>query len=295
MASERTVVVSDLHLGRGGREVVVPALAPLIAETDELVVNGDLAEMHHPRLRDDAARAVDALRTLAHRSGTRLTLLAGNHDPLISPRRALSLDGGRLLITHGDAVHPSLAPWSPAADLLQDAFLRQLETYPPQERGRLDAVLAASRDAASREWEVSATRRTHGPLSLLCRPAALARIALFWREYPGLVAAFASRYAPAARTIVVGHSHWPGAWRVADRLILNTGSFGVPHRPFAVAIDPRGFSLQRVVRDRLGYRLGPVDPERCWPMHTPAAPAEHAASVREGSDRPSTAPIVRAA
>jgi UDP-2,3-diacylglucosamine pyrophosphatase LpxH len=292
MGAERTVVVSDLHLGRGGREVVVPALAPLMAETDELVVNGDVAEMHHPRLRDDAARAVDALRTLAHRSGTRLTLLAGNHDPLISPRRALALDAGRLLITHGDAVHPSLAPWSPAADLLQEAFLRQLETYAPQERGRLDAVLSASRDAASREWEISAARRTPGTLSLLCRPAAIVRIALFWREYPGLVAAFASRHAPDARTIVVGHSHWPGAWRVADRLILNTGSFGFPHRPHAVAIDPQGISLRRVVRDRLGYRLGPEDPARCWPTIEPAV---HAASVREGSERPSTAPMVRAA
>lgn len=288
--SERMLVLSDLHLGRGSAERMVPALAPLLDEADELVVNGDLAELHHPEHRHEAARGVDALRRLAERRGVRLTLIAGNHDPLVSPRRSLFLAGGEILVMHGDAVHPSLAPWSPAAALLQESFLRHLDAYPPQQRGTLECVLAASRDAAGREWETTASgRRPIGAWGLLRRPLSILRIAMFWREYPGLVAAFAARHAPAARTIVVGHSHLPGAWVAGGRLVLNTGSFGVPHRPFGVLVGSGSIELRRVRRERRRYRLEEADPQRRWPA------AAHAASVREGSERPSAAAIAAAA
>jgi predicted phosphodiesterase len=291
---ERLLVLSDLHLARDAAARMVPALEPLLDEAGELVVNGDLAELHHPRHRHEAARGVDALRRLADRRGIRLTLIAGNHDPLVSPRRSLFLAGGTILLMHKDAVHPSLAPWSPAADLLQESFLRHLDGYPPQQRGSLDCVLGASRDAAGCEWEALASeRRPRGAWSLLRRPLALLRIAMFWREYPGLVANFAARYAPAARIVVVGHSHLPGAWAVGDRLVLNTGAFGAPHRPCGVLIGPEGVELRRILRDRGRYRLAAPDAHRRWPVAADAA--AHAASVREGSERPSTAAIPAAA
>ncbi|MGA1635512.1 MAG: RsmE family RNA methyltransferase, partial [Gemmobacter sp.] len=86
----------------------------------------------------------------------------------------------------------------------------------------------------------AAARRPRGAWRRRRRPLALLRIAMFWREYPGLVANFAARYAPAARIVVVGHSHLPGAWAVGDRLVLNTGAFGAPHRPCGVLIGPEG-------------------------------------------------------
>ncbi len=285
----RILVISDLHLGRGGDDVP-KALTPVFAETDELIVNGDLAELHLPRHRDAALRGLEAMRARADATGVRLTLVAGNHDPGISPNRCLFLADGKVFLTHGDVVHPSLAPWSPAAAMLQEEYIRNLEAIPLPERGRLDSVLAASRDAAAREWnDPKALRRSGQPLRLLGRPLALMRIALFWREYPGLVADFALRHAPAAEFVLVGHSHRPGAWRLGNRTILNTGSFKVPHRPHVAIIEDRAISLRRIAfRDRF-YELAPPRSEWCWELPRVGASstgAQVAARTREGNPRP---------
>ena len=290
--SRRTLVISDLHLGRGGLDLP-RALEPVIAETDELVLNGDVAELHLPHHRDAAARGVESLRRRAERLGVGITFLAGNHDPLIGPRRHLELAGGAVFATHGDAVHPSLAPWSPSAASLQETYLRRLESFPPQERTRLESVLSASRDAASREWERTALARGSGrPWRLLARPLALLRISLFWREYPGLVADFALRHAPASRFVLVGHSHRPGAWRIGGRVVLNTGAFRVPHQPHAVRLDDGSIALVRLIREGRRYRLGAASPDRHWPL---PAPERIAARTFDGGTRPSTAPIAEEA
>lgn len=286
--SRRTLVISDLHLGRGGIDLP-RALEPVIAETDELVLNGDVAELHLPDHRDAAARGVESLRRRADRFGVRITILAGNHDPMISSRRHLRLSDGVVFATHGDAVHPSLAPWSPSAGALQQAYLERLEAFAPQERGRLESVLSASRDAASLEWERAAVARGSGrPWRLLAHPLSLLRISLFWREYPGLVADFALRHAPESRFVLVGHSHRPGAWRIGGRIILNTGAFRVPHQPHAVRLDADSIALVRLAREGRRYRLGVPAPDRHWPLPSPAPSAER---TFEGSGRPSTAPI----
>jgi len=286
--SRRTLVISDLHLGRGGIDLP-RALEPVIAETDQLVLNGDVAELHLAHHRDAAARGLESLRRRAERLGVGITFLAGNHDPLIGPRRHLHLAGGAVFATHGDAVHPSLAPWSPSAGALQRAYLERLEAFPPQERARLESVLSASRDAASREWERSAVARGSGrPWRLLAHPLALLRISLFWREYPGLVADFALRHAPESRFVLVGHSHRPGAWRIGERTILNTGAFRVPHQPHAVRLDGDSISLVRLIRGDRRYRLAAPPPDRQWPL---PSPPRNAARTFEGNARPSTAPI----
>jgi predicted phosphodiesterase len=290
--SRRTLVISDLHLGRGGIDLP-RALEPVIAEADELVLNGDVAELHLPDHRDDAARGVESLRRRAERLGIGITFLAGNHDPLIGPRRHLHLADGAIFATHGDAVHPSLAPWSPSASSLQEAYLSRLESFAPQERSRLESVLSASRDAASREWERNALSRGSGrPWRLLSRPLALLRISLFWREYPGLVADFALRHAPEAKFVLVGHSHRPGAWRIGERTILNTGAFRVPHQPHAVLLDDTSIALVRLVRSGRRYRLAAPSSERHWSLPTPERTA---ARAFEGSRRPSTSPIAEEA
>lgn len=291
--ARRTIVISDLHLGRGSLELP-GLLAPILAGADEIVVNGDVAELHLPPHRDAAARGLDTLRRRTEQAGTELVLIAGNHDPLVSPRRSLALGDGSVFVTHGDAVHPSVAPWSPAASSLQEAFIRHLEAIPPQQRGRLESVLAASREAASEEWaERHALRGSGKPWRLLGRPLALLRIALFWREYPALVADFGLKHAPDSPFLVVGHSHMPGAWRIGSRTVINTGAFAFPRRPHAVVVEGRSISLHPLAMRQGFYELG--EPREAWRWELQAPQRGEAASVREGSDRPSAAAMPRAA
>ena len=101
--SERIVIISDTHLGRpGGTARSAEALVPIWQNASELIINGDIAEIHHPAYRAAAAREVVQLQSLCEDHGTELTLISGNHDPYISDLRHLSLKNDRVFITHGD-------------------------------------------------------------------------------------------------------------------------------------------------------------------------------------------------
>ena len=128
------------------------------------------------------------------------------------------------------------------------------------------------------------------------RPLALLRIALFWREYPALVADFGLKHAPESPFLVVGHSHMPGAWRIGSRIVVNTGAFAFPRRPHAVVVEGRSISLQPLVMRKGFYELGEAREAWRWELQaSQRGEAIEAASVREGSDRPSAAAMPRAA
>ncbi|MFM5924886.1 MAG: UDP-2,3-diacylglucosamine diphosphatase [Novosphingobium sp.] len=116
----RTVWISDVHLGTRGcnAELLLDFLRAIECETLYLV--GDIVDGW--RLRkgwywpDSHNEVVRRILKMAHR-GTRLVLIAGNHDEMLRPYAGMSFggveialetihttaDGRRLLITHGDA------------------------------------------------------------------------------------------------------------------------------------------------------------------------------------------------
>ncbi|MFM5955327.1 MAG: UDP-2,3-diacylglucosamine diphosphatase [Novosphingobium sp.] len=116
----RTVWISDVHLGTRGcnAELLLDFLRAVECETLYLV--GDIVDGW--RLRkgwywpDSHNEVVRRILKMAHR-GTRVVLIAGNHDEMLRPYAGMSFggveialeaihvtaDGRRLLITHGDA------------------------------------------------------------------------------------------------------------------------------------------------------------------------------------------------
>lgn len=258
----RTLILSDLHLGRGADEgaarSAVAALAPLWADVDQLVLNGDSAEIHHPRMWGRAARAVLELIDRCDTDGVDLTILSGNHDPWLSDVRHLSLAGGSILVTHGDVMHPAVAPWSPAAGRMRRAFDQAVARLPQEIGDRLEGRLVAAQHASFAEWEDEAALRSEASRStvvnMLLRPWSFLQVLHYWSVFPRLAAAFAAEHAPDARVVVTGHTHRPGAWRVGGRLVLNTGSFVAPTRPRAVLVEERTVSLHRIVRGAAGWR-----------------------------------------
>lgn len=250
-----TLVLSDLHLGKGPcREAL---LQPLLEGVDRLVLNGDSAEMHLPGAVDAARRELESFGESCRRRGIELLLIEGNHDLGISPRRHALLRGGRVLITHGDAFDPCVAPWAPWAADARAAVARALAAFPSEERASLEACFAAARAAAECEWSDPERAKRHASaLSLCLRPRAIASVLAYWRRYPGLAANFAERFAPSAQVIICGHSHRPGAWRIRGRVVLNTGHFEFPAKPHAVRLEGDRVELLPLVRTRRGYSLG---------------------------------------
>ena len=116
----RTVWISDIHLGTKGCNAVLLLDFLRNIECETLYLVGDILDGW--RLRkgwywpDEHNEVVRRILKLAHR-GTRVVLIAGNHDEMLRPYAGFTFggvevaleaihttrDGRRLLVTHGDA------------------------------------------------------------------------------------------------------------------------------------------------------------------------------------------------
>lgn len=253
----RTIILSDLHLGRPGGAEEAARLLPLVDGCARLILNGDSAELHHARYRDKAELELGRLRDLCHARAVRLDLIAGNHDPFISEVRSLRLLDGAIYLTHGDALHPAIAPWSPHAAVMRAAFERTLAQGAATDAAPTeDALFAAAREAAIAEWQsLGDGAHVSTIANMALRPhRALAAVA-YWRSYPALVRDWAARFAPAAETVIVGHSHRPFVRTVGGVRLVNTGAYGFPGTPLAVAIESGEVLVHRVEERRGRYQL----------------------------------------
>ena len=255
----RIVILSDTHLGRPSCAALsAAALRPLWQGASHLIVNGDVAEVHHPRHWGDAARETMHLLDLCEDDAVALTLLSGNHDPFISEVRHLHLADAQVFVTHGDALHPAIAPWSPSAGRMRKAHEEALAAIEPESRNHLDSRLKASQRASHVEWtdlEEEANQSTvHG---MLLRPWSILQVLHYWWVFPKLVSAFVQEHAPQARFAILGHTHRPGIWTINDRVLINTGAFGFPGRPRAVCLDGSQLSVWPIHLHGRLYEFGP--------------------------------------
>ena len=257
--AQRTLMLSDTHLGRPKHAALsAEALRPLWGGCTRLIINGDVAEVHHPTHWTMAARQTLRLFDLCEEDGVQLTLLSGNHDPYIADQRHLHLAQGSVFVTHGDVMHPAIAPWSPRAGRMRERREQALSAIPLKDRHTLEARLTAAQHASHGDWEhlsAEAGRSTIG--AMLLRPWAMAQVLWYWREFPSVAAKFIREHAPQARFAVLGHTHRPGIWSFGELTIINTGSFGFPGRPRAVMIeDDQVLRVLDIVHNAGAYGFG---------------------------------------
>lgn len=265
---ERVLIISDTHLGRPhGAAVSVEALRPLWQGCARLIVNGDVAEVHHPTHWSAAARQTLQLFDLCERDGVELTILSGNHDPYITDRRHEHLADGKAFVTHGDVLHPAVAPWSPRAGRMRERHARAMESIPHEVRHRLEGLLEASQHASHGEWDEMTAEAARSSLhAMLLRPWALVQVIDYWRKIPRLAADFLKEHAPLARFGIFGHTHRDGVWTIDERVIINTGCFGFPGRPRAVVIDDDRTLEVRAIRLRRGAYAMDAAPLAAWTL-----------------------------
>ena len=264
-ALPRTVALSDLHLGRPDGAACANAFERIVSEADRVIVNGDIAELHHARFQADAERELDIFRDLCASRGVKLDLVAGNHDPFVSEHRALSIADGAVYITHGDAFHPAVAPWSPYSGSMRATFAAALASARADSGMREDeALFAAAREASIAEWRVMGAGAHVSTLAnMAVRPHRALTVIGYWLRYPALAANWAQRFAPRAGTVLVGHSHRAFARTVQGLMVVNTGSYGFPGTPHAVVLEGSNASFHRITLDGARYALSP-EPSRRW-------------------------------
>jgi UDP-2,3-diacylglucosamine pyrophosphatase LpxH len=251
LVSPPVLILSDLHLAHPATYFTDPsALSPLLDGMKTVVFNGDACELLSFKHRIEARRKLEAVADLCLSRGVRPLFLSGNHDPTVSSSHHLELFGGKVLVTHGDVLHPWLAPWARDAVHLK------------RERRRLLA-----RRAAPADWmetlelckEIGAVASRYdakGKKGLLARLLMVGKFAVQpWRVFQALhywsnVAHFAhelqERFFPAASLVVIGHTHRQGVWHLPTFTLVNTGSFQPLSKPLAVRLTSERAVVNRI-------------------------------------------------
>lgn len=268
-----------MHLGRPGGARSAAALTSLIEPFDRVIVNGDSAELHHVRFQRDAEFELDRFQTICSSRGVRIDFIAGNHDPFVSDVRFLTLADGAIYITHGDAMHPSIAPWSPFSRSMRECFESTMRAMPahiaPDE-----ARFRAAREAALAEWRVMGAGAHDSTLgNMMLRPHRFLAVLHYWLNYPTLAAEWAARFAPRAGTVIVGHSHRAFAKEVGGRRVANTGAYSFPGTPHAIVVEGNSVCMHRI-HDRAPYYELASAPCASWPIafHSAHSHATHASA-----------------
>lgn len=255
----KTLILSDTHLGRP-RRATVGALRPLWQDVDELVINGDVAEVQIPWLRGAAVREVDKLADFTNRDGVKLTLISGNHDAYLTDQRCIELIDRKVLVMHGDALHPAVAPWTHAARKLKGLTDQAIDDLDPGEANDLDARLAIAQHVGHSEFleeYVLNSRNESNLLRAVLKPWQVPKVLKYWRLEPDLAELFLDRYAPQARVLILGHSHHPAVTQRGERTIINTGSFTFPGRPWGAMIQGNTVSVYPIIKKHAMYRRAP--------------------------------------
>jgi predicted phosphodiesterase len=257
--SERYAILSDLHMGREPWRASAEMLRPLWQGVDHLIINGDVAELLDPRYVDLAEQETLRLQELCEADRVTLTLLAGNHDPDVTDQHFLFLAEQKILITHGDSVHPAIAPWCATAPLMQAAFEKAMAASPLQTHNDLASRLAATKTAARAKWEHVRGGNFHmmGLKRMLRRPMSFFEVLRYWHRFPDDAAAFVEKYAPQSSVLITGHTHKKGIWTRRGKTIINTGGFAFPTTPRRVVIEGTRIVVHEAIKDGKVYHPAP--------------------------------------
>lgn len=226
-------IFSDLHLGhKVSRIERVSALRPLIAGAGTVVFNGDTWQELAPPFRERSAAMLAELQSLCAEERAEAVFLPGNHDPGWDGPGWLELAGGRIVVTHGDALLPSGSPWKREIIAAGDRVGELWAAHPGAETDaarRLVLAREIARELCSVEYPFgrSFIQRVW---DALVPPQRALHMLDAWRSQAAAGAVFCERYLPAAELLVIGHFHWHGSWQCGGRSILNTGSFTDPGR-----------------------------------------------------------------
>lgn len=259
--TEPVAVLSDLHLGHPAtRFDKVDALRPLLAGARTAIFNGDTFEQLNRSRRRHATKLLHDLYDLCDREEIRPIIVTGNHDPRASTAQYLDLFDGQVFATHGDVLHPGIAPWSKEGEAMLDYRKRLLRHHAEPES--LDELMYLSKRVSliGTVYDHHTVKRA----GLWARsvfvgrfvkePWRIPRTLLYWGNIARYSGRLHARFRPDAKLMLIGHTHRPGVWRHRDFTLVNTGSFQPMSRPLLVSIHDRRATIFSTKYRRGEYR-----------------------------------------
>jgi predicted phosphodiesterase len=228
-------ILSDLHLAHPASQIDrVESLRPLIGGARTVIFNGDTCEQSCVDWTEEGEARLGELLELCSQEGAAPVFLAGNHDPEITARGWLDLAGGKILVTHGHAIYPGVAPWTHEYLFRKKEILRMVE-----ERRCAEADLAYHWETTRTITQVLKPERARNLgrmgrnylLSAAWPPERCFNILRVWLTMVDMANQFVQRFRPKTEVFFFGHFHRAGIWQRDDRIICNTGAFMRGARP----------------------------------------------------------------
>ncbi|MEI7909773.1 MAG: metallophosphoesterase [Verrucomicrobiota bacterium] len=259
--SEPVRIISDLHLAhRVSRIARVAALRPLVAGAATIIFNGDTTEELTRSAAARSAEMLEELQCLCAEEGSTAVFLSGNHDPGWPGPGWVELAGGRIIVTHGDAVLVDGSPWKREVLAGRQRVLDLWREFPGAATDAAARLLLAramaralpsddepfGRQLWQRVWDAGYP------------PQRALRILQAWWHQGATGLEFCKRYFPQAEVLIVGHFHRSGCWRKGGRLLINTGSFMNPGRAHWVEWQAGWLRRGVVAETPAACRLGKV-------------------------------------
>jgi UDP-2,3-diacylglucosamine pyrophosphatase LpxH len=259
--NEPVRILSDLHLGHKiSRIESISALRPLISGAATVIFNGDTWQELAQSPLSRSTQMLNELKMLCREESVQPIFLPGNHDPSWPAPHWVELAGGRIIVTHGDALFRSSSPW-------KREILRQPERVSEiwQQHPHASELLAERFSVAKKiALELRSSHYSSGRSFVqqawdAVNPPKRAFVMLqTWATQAQAGAEFCDRYFPNAEFLIIGHFHHHGSWLRGNRRIINTGSFTPPQRAHWLEWD-NGFLNRGVVdEDHKVYRKGKI-------------------------------------
>lgn len=229
---EPVLVLSDLHLGHKVSRLTDPeTLRPLLRGKGTVIFNGDTWQELATAFRPRSAALLEELRWICAEEDVDSVFLSGNHDPGF-PTGCVELAGGKIVVTHGDALLPAGSPWKREI-LCAKQRVAEILAENPQAETVLAERIAVARKIASelRSQEFRTGKKFWQRAWDAVVPPERALVMLeSWFRHAEAGNGFCDRFFPRAEVLVIGHFHFHGVWRKGRRIIINGGSFMSPDR-----------------------------------------------------------------
>lgn len=251
-------IFSDLHLGhRASRIADAESLRSLFKGAGTVVFNGDTWEELAAPWREKSSVMLGRMREICAEEGCDTIFLRGNHDPGWEGSAWLELAGGRIIVTHGDAVLRASSPWK--REILSGAIAVEeiWKQFPAAEtdlESRMAVALKISRLLPSRQYPRRRSLLSRA-IDAVLPPQRAIEILDAWINQGSNGGIFCDRYFPRAEILVIGHFHFAGAWNADGRIILNTGSFVVPGSARWMQWDGTSVSTGAIVKRSGAFQL----------------------------------------
>ena len=207
--NEPVRILSDLHLGHKiSRIAQVSALRPLIVGAGTVVFNGDTWQELAGKLYARSREMLDELQAICREEGAEAIFLSGNHDPGWPGPGWIALAGGRIIITHGDALLFDGSPWKREILVSGERVMEVWNKHPRADRDieeRLRVAREIARQLCSHEYPTG-RHFIQRAWDAVLPPGRAVKMIEAWMIQGSAGAKFCETYFPEAEVLKIGRA-----------------------------------------------------------------------------------------